>query len=344
MKKASGNFYSFATQKHFLMNALYPLKFEPIFKDKIWGGQKIKSSLNMDFGELPNCGEAWMMSGVEGNPTIVENGFLAGNELNEIVEVYMGELVGDKVFDQFGNEFPLLIKFIDSNDWLSIQVHPDDHLAKKRNIGFGKTEMWYMLDATDDAELIAGFNKKTDKEEYLNHLENKTLKEILNFEKVEKGDVFYIPAGRVHALGPGCLLAEIQQTSDTTYRIYDWDRIDAAGMYRELHTEEALDAIDFEYHKEYKTKYENKLNETNSLVESQYFTTRIINLDKPVLKNYAALDSFVIYIATEGEVNLKWEGGEIQLKKGETLLVPATINNIAIEPFVKSSLLEIYIP
>lgn len=326
------------------MNTLYPLKFKPIFKDKIWGGQKIKSSLNMDFGDLPNCGEAWMMSGVEGNPTIVENGFLAGNELNEIVEVYMGELVGDKVFDQFGNEFPLLIKFIDSNDWLSIQVHPDDYLAKKRNIGFGKTEMWYMLDATDDAELIAGFNKKTDKDEYLQHLENKTLKEILNFEKVEKGDVFYIPAGRVHALGPGCLLAEIQQTSDTTYRIYDWDRIDAAGMYRELHTEEALDAIDFKFHENYKTEYENKLNETNNLVESQYFTTRIINLDKPVLKNYAALDSFVIYIATEGDVNLKWEGGEIQLEKGETLLVPATINNIAIEPSVKSSLLEIYIP
>lgn len=326
------------------MNTLYPLKFKPIFKDKIWGGQKIKSSLNMDFGDLPNCGEAWMMSGVEGNPTIVENGFLAGNELNEIVEVYMGELVGDKVFDQFGNEFPLLIKFIDSNDWLSIQVHPDDYLAKKRNIGFGKTEMWYMLDATDDAELIAGFSKKTDKEEYLQHLENKTLKEILNFEKVEKGDVFYIPAGRVHALGPGCLLAEIQQTSDTTYRIYDWDRIDAAGMYRELHTEEALDAIDFEYHNKYKTEYENKLNETNDLVDSQYFTTRIINLDKPVLKNYAALDSFVIYIATEGNVNLKWEGGEIKLVKGETILVPATINNIAIEPSVSSSLLEIYIP
>lgn len=326
------------------MNTLYPLKFKPIFKDKIWGGQKIKSSLNMDFGDLPNCGEAWMMSGVEGNPTIVENGFLAGNELNEIVEVYMGELVGDKVFDQFGNEFPLLIKFIDSNDWLSIQVHPDDYLAKKRNIGFGKTEMWYMLDATDDAELIAGFSKKTDKEEYLQHLENKTLKEILNFEKVEKGDVFYIPAGRVHALGPGCLLAEIQQTSDTTYRIYDWDRIDAAGMYRELHTEEALDAIDFEYHNKYKTEYENKLNETNDLVDSQYFTTRIINLDKPVLKNYAALDSFVIYIATEGDVNLKWEGGEIKLVKGETILVPATINNIAIEPSVSSSLLEIYIP
>lgn len=343
-KKANSNFYSFATQKQFSMTSLYPLKFKPIFKDKIWGGQKVKSSLNMDFGDLQNCGEAWMMSGVEGNPTIVDNGFLAGNELNEIVEVYMGELVGDKVFDKFGNEFPLLIKFIDSNDWLSIQVHPDDYLANKRNIGSGKTEMWYMLDATDDAELIVGFNKETDKDEYLHHLENKSLKEILNFEKVEKGDVFYIPAGRVHALGPGCLLAEIQQTSDTTYRIYDWERIDAAGMYRELHTKEALDAIDFEFHENYKTEYNNNLNETNNLVESQYFTTRIINLDKPVLKNYAALDSFVIYIVTEGCVQLKWDGGEIEIVKGETLLVPASIDNMAINPNCRSSLLEIFIP
>ncbi|PLX07919.1 MAG: mannose-6-phosphate isomerase [Marinilabiliales bacterium] len=325
------------------MNSLYPLKFKPIFKDKIWGGQKIKTSLKLDYGDLPNCGEAWMMSGVEGNPTLVDNGFLAGNELNEIVEIYMGELVGDKVFNQFGNEFPLLIKFIDSNDWLSIQVHPDDELARKRNIGYGKTEMWYMLDATEDAELIAGFNKKTDKNEYLKHLENKTLKEVLNFEKVEKGDVFYIPAGRVHALGPGCLLAEIQQTSDTTYRIYDWDRIDATGMFRELHTEEALDAIDFEYHEKYKTEYNKTLNETNELVDSQYFTTRILHLDKPVLKNYAALDSFVIYIATEGDLEIKWDGGSIGLHKGETLLVPASIDNIAIKPARKSTLLEIFI-
>ncbi|NOY50410.1 MAG: mannose-6-phosphate isomerase [Chlorobi bacterium] len=325
------------------MNGLYPMKFKPVFKDKIWGGQKIKTSLGIDFGDLPNCGEAWMMSGVEGNQTLVDNGFLAGNELNEIVEIYMGELVGDRVFDRFGNEFPLLIKFIHSNDWLSIQVHPDDELARKRNIGFGKTEMWYMLDADDDATLIAGFNKKTDKEQYVHHLENKTLKEILNFEKVKKGDVFYIPAGRVHALGPGCLLAEIQQTSDTTYRIYDWDRIDANGMYREIHTEEALDAIDFAYHEEYKTKYDNKMNQTNQIVDSEYFTTRIINLDKAVIKNYTELDSFVIYIVTEGGLTIKWDGGEIGVAKGETLLVPASIDNLAINPSMESSLLEVFV-
>jgi len=325
------------------MNGLYPLKFKPIFKDKIWGGQKIKTSLGIDFGNLPNCGEAWVMSGVEGNPTIVSNGYLAGNELNELVEIYMGELVGDKVFDQFGNEFPLLIKFIDSNDWLSIQVHPDDELAKKRRIGRGKTEMWYILDANKDAKLITGFNKETDKDEYLKNLESKTLKDILNFEKVNKGDVFYIPAGRVHALGPGCLLAEIQQTSDTTYRIYDWDRIDVSGMTRELHTKEALDAIDFEFHEKYKTDYQAIENVTSPLIESPYFTTRIIKLDKPVLKNYSDLDSFVIYLATEGEVELKWDGGDINFKKGETLLIPASFDNLAINPLTKSTLLEVFI-
>jgi len=199
------------------MNTLYPLKFKPIFKDKIWGGEKIKTELGMDYGNLPNCGEVWVISGVDGNQTVVENGFLKDNELNELVEVYMGDLVGEKNFDKFGNEFPLLIKFIDANDWLSVQVHPDDALAAKRNIGQGKTEMWFTLGADKSTQLISGFNQEMDKETYLKHLNDGTLKDILNYEDVKKGDVFFIPAGRVHALGPGMLLAEIQQTSDTTY-------------------------------------------------------------------------------------------------------------------------------
>ncbi len=325
------------------MNALYPLKFKPIFKDKIWGGQKIKTELNLDFGNLPNCGEAWLMSGYEDEQTVVANGFLAGNELNEVVEIYMGELVGDKNFDRFGNEFPLLIKFIDSNDWLSIQVHPDDELARKRNIGSGKSEMWYILGADKNAELISGFNKKTHKEEYLQNLENKTLKGMLNFEKVQKGDVYDIPAGRVHALGPGCLLTEIQQTSDATYRIYDWDRIDTAGMTRELHIDKALDAIDFEFYENYKTNYKTKVNETSSVIESPHFTTRILSLNETVIKNFSALDSFVIYIATEGNVEMKWEDGNINLKKGESLLIPASFDNLVIEPIIESTLLEVFI-
>ena len=326
------------------MNQLYPLKFTPVFKDKIWGGQKIKTSLGIDYGNLPNCGEAWMVSGVEGNPTLVANGFLAGNELNELVEVYMGDLVGDKIYDEYGIEFPLLIKFIDANDWLSIQVHPDDELAAKRKIGRGKTEMWYILEADEEAQLIAGFNQKMNKEKYLEHLENKTLKEILNFEPVKKGDVFYIPAGRVHALGPGILLAEIQQTSDTTYRIYDWDRIDAAGLQRELHTKEALDAIDFEFHKKYRTDYIPVINKTVPVVKSPYFVTSLLDFNKPIRKDYEELDSFVIYIAVEGSLTIKWEEGEIKMNKGETVVIPNALDTLELIPANSVKLLEVYIP
>ena len=286
------------------MNKLYPLKFKPIFKDKIWGGQKINKVLEKDFSPLPNCGEVWVLSGVEDNQTVIENGFLEGNDLNEIVDVYMGDLVGDKIFQKFGVEFPILIKFIDANDWLSIQVHPDDELAWQRHNSSGKTEMWYIFDAEKNAELISGFSKKLDKESYQKHLENKTLKSVMNFEKVKKGDVYYMPAGRVHALGPGILLAEIQQTSDVTYRIYDWDRIDEAGMMRDIHTEEALDAIDFKIQENYQTDYSPKQNATVKLVESPYFTTNLIHLTKPLKKDYSELDSFVIYVCAEGDFDL----------------------------------------
>ncbi len=324
------------------MSKLYPLKFKPLFKDKIWGGNKIKTVLNMDFSPLPNCGEAWVLSGVEENETEILNGWLAGNSLNEIVEIYMGDLVGEKIFLKFGNEFPILVKFIDANDWLSIQVHPDDELAAKRNEGMGKTEMWYILQADEGAELISGFNKKVDKNEYLEHLENKTLKSILNFEKVKTGDVFYIPAGRVHALGPGLLLAEIQQTSDTTYRIYDWDRIDAAGFTRELHTELAVDAIDYNVYKDYKTKYEDKENKTVKLVESPYFTTNIIHLTQAIKKDYSELDSFVIHLCVEGEYELRYGSESLTVKKGEALLIPAVFEDVEIYPNNETKILEVY--
>ena len=324
------------------MNKLYPLKFKPIFKDKIWGGNKIRTELNMDFSPLPNCGEAWVLSGVEENETEILNGWLAGNSLNEIVEIYMGDLVGEKIFLKFGNEFPILVKFIDANDWLSIQVHPDDELAAKRNEGMGKTEMWYIMQADEGAELISGFNKTVSKEEYLKHLENKTLKSILNFEKVKSGDVFYIPAGRVHALGPGILLAEIQQTSDTTYRIYDWDRIDAAGFTRELHTELAVDAIDYNFYKDYKTKYEDKKNETVKLVESPYFITNMIHLDRAIKKDYSELDSFVIHLCMEGGFKLKFDDETVEVKKGEALLLPAIFEEVEIYPKNETKILEVY--
>ncbi len=325
------------------MNTLYPLKFKPVFKDKVWGGQKIKTELGLDYGNLPNCGEAWVISGVKGSESVVSEGFLKDNELNELVEVYMADLVGEKVFDKFGEEFPLLIKFIDANDWLSIQVHPDDDLAKKRNIGQGKTEMWYTLGADKDTKLISGFNCEMDKDKYVKHLENGTLKNIMNFEDVKKGDVFFIPSGRVHAIGPGMLLTEIQQSSDTTYRIYDWDRIGVDGTKRELHTDDALDAIDFTQHDEYKTKYSTELNKASEVVSCDKFTTNIVEFDKPVFKDTERLDSFIIYIGVEGDTILVWDEGEIKIGTGEAVLVPAYLSQISLVPKTKSKLLEVYL-
>lgn len=298
----------------------------------------------MDYGTLENCGEAWVISGVDGNPTLVENGFLAGNELNELVEIYMADLVGEANYDHFGNEFPLLIKFIDAADWLSIQVHPDDELAAKRDIGKGKTEMWYILGAQPDAQLISGFNQQIDRDGYLQRMEQGTLKEVLNFEKVEKGDVFFMPAGRVHAIGPGTLLAEIQQTSDTTYRIYDWDRKDDQGNGRQLHTEEAVDAIDFKLETNYKTDYQSVQNQTSPVVSCPQFTTNIVLFDQILVKNLELMDSFVIYIGVEGSCKLQWDNQSLTLNSGEAVLVPASIDAISLIPeSAQVKLLEVYL-
>ena len=325
------------------MNLLYPLKFKPIFKDKIWGGQKVRTQLGIDFGDLPNCGEVWVISGVKDGESVVDSGFLEGNELNELVEVYMEDLVGEKIYEKFGNEFPLLIKFIDANDWLSIQVHPDDELAAQRNIGQGKTEMWYTLGADKNTQLISGFNCSMDKKTYLEHLKKSTLKDILNYEEVKKDDVFFIPAGRVHAIGPGMLLAEIQQTSDTTYRIFDWDRIGVDGNPRELHTEDAVDAIDFKLYDGYKTKYKTVLNNLSGIIDCDKFTTNILEFDKPLSKDIEFLDSFIIYLGVEGDTILVWDQGEVHIGMGEAVLVPAYLSQIELVPKLKSKLLEVYL-
>ena len=325
------------------MNKLYPLKFKSIFKEKIWGGQKIRTILGKDFAPLTNCGEMWVVSGVQGDQSIVENGFLAGNELNELVEVYMGDLVGEKNYEKYGNEFPVLIKFIDANDYLSIQVHPDDALAKKRHGGNGKTEMWYVLDAEPGSELISGFKKKVDKEEYLEHLENKTIKDILNVEKVKEGDVFYIPSGRVHALGPGILLAEIQQTSDITYRIYDWDRPGIDGVMRELHTDLAVDAIDREVYDDYKTSYDKEKNKSVELVSSPNFVTNLLDIDINLQKDYSALDSFVVLLCVDGSFMLDCDDGEMKVNKGEAAVIPAVTEKLILKPFIETKIIEIYI-
>jgi len=326
------------------MEGLYPLKFTPIFKDKIWGGNKIKSILGKDFGSLPNCGESWELSGVEGNVSVVSNGYLAGNSLDELIEIYMGDLVGDHLFETFGNEFPLLIKFIDANDDLSIQVHPDDELARERHKAYGKTEMWYVLQADRGSKLQSGFNQEVNQELYLEKLEKTELTDILNFEEVKAGDVYFIPAGRVHAIGKGILLAEIQQTSDITYRIYDYDRRDDKGNPRELHTDLALDAIDYTLYPEYKTKYEVKPNESIELVKCRYFTTNVLELNQMIDKDYNKLDSFVIFICLEGEVNIETESGIETIQKGETILIPASLEHVQLKPVsANARLLEVYV-
>jgi len=325
------------------MSGLYPLKFKPIFLDKIWGGNRLKTLLNKEYGNLPNCGESWEISGVEGNISVVDNGFLEGNNLQELIEVYMGDLVGDKVFKKFGEEFPLLIKFIDAQDDLSIQVHPNDELSKKRHNAYGKTEMWYVVDASDGALINSGFNRQVTKEQYLQSVESGKLTELLHYDKVDEGDVFFIPAGRVHAIGKGALVAEIQQTSDTTYRIYDYNRKDAQGNTRELHTEQAIDVIDFQHHDDYKTCYKSKINATVNTVECPYFNTNLIHFDKQVEKDFNFIDSFVIYICVDGQVEISYRNNEKKKKKkGESILIPAEIKNLVLNPLKESKLLEVY--
>jgi mannose-6-phosphate isomerase len=325
------------------MNNLYPFKFQPILKDKIWGGSRLKNILNKPTNS-DKCGESWEISAVQGNISKVKNGFLAGNNLQELIEIYMGDLVGVRIYERYGIEFPLLIKFIDANDVLSVQVHPDDELAMKRHKAYGKTEMWYIINAEKGAELICGFNRDMDRETYLKHLQNKTLKEILNFEKVKAGDVFFTPSGRVHAVGAGILLAEIQQTSDITYRIYDWDRVDEKGNPREMHTELALDAIDFKFYGKYRTEYMPDLNQTTGIADCKYFTAGLIYFDKPVEKDYDFIDSFIIYMCLEGKININYGSGFSEsMVAGETVLVPAVIKNLNLIPQGTARALEVYI-
>ncbi len=324
--------------------SLYPLQFNPIFKEKIWGGQRIKNKLGFQLPGLNNCGELWSLSGYESEQSEVANGFLEGNSLNELVEIYMDDLVGSPVYEKFGDVFPILVKILDAEDWLSIQVHPDDELAQERGLLGGKTEMWYILDAEADSKLIAGFSQKVDKEIYMKAIADKKLPDIMNFEDVKVGDVFFMPSGRVHALGPGILLAEIQQTSDTTYRIYDWDRVDDKGKARELHLEEAMDAIDFQLYDNYKTPYNQSPNITSPIVDTKFFTTNLLHLTRNLEKNYVELDSFVILLCIEGQFSYKDELGNSGLiKAGESLLIPALLEKIELYPQGSCKILEVYI-
>lgn len=327
-----------------MSEVLYPLKFEPILKSKIWGGQKLKNLYGKNSGEMPNIGESWEISCFNDDISVVSNGFLKGNAIDELIEIYMGDLVGDRIFDEFGIQFPLLIKLIEAGDDLSIQVHPDDEIAELRHNSFGKTEMWYVIQADKGSELISGFKKDSGKKEYLESLNKGEIKNLLNYVEVFEGDIFFIPAGRIHAIGKGILLAEIQQTSDLTYRIYDWNRLDDNGNARELHTEMAVDVIDYSATKNSKTDYKKIQNQTVNTIKCRYFSTNILKFDKEIEKDYILIDSFVIYLCTNGKFSIVYNQNEsVTVEAGETVLIPAVLKNLILIPDTEAQILEVYV-
>ena len=317
---------------------LYPLQFEPILKERIWGGTKLKTILNKPITS-DITGESWEISTVEGDVSVVSNGFLAGKSLNDLIQTAPEDILGKEVYKRFGTQFPLLFKYLDAREDLSIQVHPDDELAQKRHNSFGKTEMWYIMQADENARIIVGFKEKSNATEYVENLKNKTLLTILDDVIVKSGDVFFLETGTVHAIGAGLVVAEIQQTSDITYRLYDFDRVDAAGNERELHVDLALDAINYNKVDTFKS-YDKEINQSNTIVDCPYFTTNFLALDgeKKILNNG---NSFSVYMCIEGTFEIEFESSRFQYKKGDTVLIPAALKTVILNG--KASILEIFI-
>lgn len=310
------------------------IKFRPILKQVLWGGNKIIPFKQLD-AEMEQVGESWEVSGVKDNESIVANGQYEGMKLNDLVALLKGDLVGKENYERFGNEFPLLIKFIDASKQLSIQVHPNDEQAKAKGLKRGKTEMWYIMESAPDATLLSGLKRTITPEEYKAMVENETITDALCEYRVGEGDVFYLPAGRIHSIGAGTFLAEIQETSDVTYRIYDFKRKDKDGNYRQLHTEAAAECIDYSVENDYRTKYKARKNEGVELAQCAHFTTSVYDLDEPMLLDYSELDSFVVLIALSGECTLSTGDAETQLRAGETVLLPATTQTLSVSGTVK---------
>lgn len=322
---------------------MYPYLFQPILKEIIWGGTDIRPFKGMTPTQ-EKIGESWELSHVDGDFSVVAYGADKGKMIDELIREYGESLLGSEVMKRFGTRFPLLIKFIDAWDDLSIQVHPDDVLAEKRHHSFGKTEMWYVIKATPDAALYCGFSQPIDADEYVRRVEDNSIMEVLKRYNVTAGDVFFLPAGRVHAIGAGCFIAEIQQTSNITYRIYDYNRKGADGKGRELHTELAKDAIDYTFQSDYRTHYTPQPGAAVELVQCPYFTTRLLETETPMMRDYATLDSFVVYICMAGSVELRDDNGnELTVSQGQTVLFPATTQSVTLKPAPQTKLLETYI-
>ena len=320
---------------------MQPIKFQPLLKQTLWGGDKIVTFKHLD-SQLENVGESWEISGVKDNETIVKESPLKGKSLNEVVAELKDRLVGKENYQRFGDEFPLLIKFIDARQDLSIQVHPNDEIAHKQGKPHGKTEMWYLMESEPGAKLYSGLKKQITPDQYKEMVDNDTICDALAQYEVKEGDCFFLPAGRIHAIGPGCFLAEIQQTSDVTYRIYDYKRKDKNGNYRELHTKLAAESINYQVENDYRTHYVGRLNKGVSLVQCPYFCTAVYDLNEPMTLDYSELDSFVILIGLKGEGKITDnEGNEVSIMAGDTLLIPATTETLSVSGTVK--FLETYI-
>lgn len=323
---------------------LYPLKFDPILKQKVWGGDKLNKiyAKKTDRKADGRIGESWEISGVDENISELINGPLKGKSLNWLLENYKEKLVGEKVYQEFGNTFPLLFKFIDAQEDLSVQVHPDDILAKKRHNSSGKTEMWYVLDVEDDGRLILGFTDGINQQKYLDSISEKKIINVLKSHPVKRHDAFIVNPGTVHAIGAGVLLAEIQQTSDITYRIYDWDRPDSNGQMRQLHTELALDAINFKG-SESRLKYKEIKNSPSHIGATNFFSVNKLDLSKNLVRNLEETPSFTVYMCLEGSAEIETRDFSETIQKGETVLIPAQFPEIK---FITNSatFLEVFIP
>ena len=324
-------------------------KFEPLLKQTLWGGDKIIPFKRLNT-KMEQVGESWEISGVKDYETIVANGPDKGKSLNQLVSEMKGQLVGKENYERFGDEFPLLVKFIDAHQDLSIQVHPSDEVAHRQGKSHGKTEMWYCLGDRETGRqgvqdktpmLYNGLKQQITPEQYKQMVENDTITDALARYEVHEGDVFFIPAGRIHTIGAGCFVAEIQQTSDVTYRIYDFKRKDKNGNYRELHTQLAAESIDYTVLDNYRTLYEPLKNEGVQVATCPYFTTAVYDLTEPMTLDYSELDSFVILMAVKGEGRLIDHGEETSFQMGDTVLLPAITNEVKVEGEVK--FLETYV-
>ncbi len=315
---------------------MYPLKFKPILKTVVWGGEKIASYKGL-CTKKHNIGESWELSGLKGNESVVAEGPLMGKSISEVMKLYGKELMGACT----DSEFPILVKFIDAHEDLSIQVHPNDEIAARRHGSKGKTEMWYVISAEPGACLYSGLTSEITPEEYAARVADNTITEVMAQYPVQAGDVFYLPAGRIHSIGSGCFIAEIHQTSDITYRIYDYNRPGLDGRPRELHTELAKDAIDYSILPDYRTQYNAAPDRENEIIRCPYFTASLLDVDEEYEKDLKGLDSFLVIVCVDGAgtfVCIDSDGThEVSLRQGETALVSASSSSVRFlpAPFMK---------